>query len=273
MKKIAVSLIVLILVSSIWITHNYHFQNTYAFLCNSQLVSQNIISQIERKEITVEEAREKIERRFSRYGIKSIEHLKEEAGSPNVYNFKIVFANDKELCIQVTKIGGYILNICCFTPRLSGVVEEQECLQMVEEFVHDLGFTDLKAIWYSYVGDQMAINLAPVIKDVIVYPYLMKARVNCKTGEITHLEARSYLYDYYPKGEEEIEEPIITYEEALSKLDERFTPISYKKVLLFDDIGKDRLAYEIKSKLGEFIYYFYVDAITGELIKAFPVVD
>ena len=46
-----------------------------------------------------------------------------------------------------------------------------------------------------------------------------------------------------------------------------------KKVLLFDDIGKDRLAYEIKSKLGEFIYYFYVDAITGELIKAFPVVD
>ena len=31
MKKIAVSLIVLILVSSIWITHNYHFQNTYAF--------------------------------------------------------------------------------------------------------------------------------------------------------------------------------------------------------------------------------------------------
>jgi len=215
-------------------------------------------------QITVEQARQKVEKRFESYGIEEIKYRGVGQDTLATYNFNVKFENKDEFCVQVTKDGGYILTIGCVSENISSLLKKQLCLKAVEEFVHQIGFTDLRAIWSTSFGDETVVNLAPVIKDVIIYPDLLKVRVNCKTGDILNLEARSYLYDYY-RGSIESLDPILTYEEAIKSVPEGYEIVNHRLALILDPKKTKALTYEIETKHDNLKYYFYIDAISGEI--------
>lgn len=254
MKTKAIFLIVISLISFFAVLNHKEIQVSYAFIQEAPEM------------ITKEEAKQKIEARFADYDIEEIEYLGELQDNLLVYNFKVKFKNAKELCVQVTEKGGYILTIGCFIKNIPNFIEEQQCLKLVQTFVQSLGFKDLKAIWSTRIGDETVVNLAPIVNDVIIYPDLMKVRVDCKTGEIISLEARSYLYDYIEKTGEVLI-PNITYEQAKEKIDKKYIIQDHKLVLMSTLEKHEVLAYEIKAALDDYLYYFYVDAETGEIIE------
>lgn len=221
--------------------------------------------------ITVQEAQKKIETRFQMYDIEEIKYMGEGSDTLGTYNFRIKFKDKDEFCVQVTKQGGYILTLGCLAQNISNLLIEQQCLKAVEEFVHQIGFFDLRAIWSTTLKDETIINLAPIINDVIIYPDLLKIRVNCKSGDILSLEARSYLYDYY-RGVIDSLQPILTYEQAKESIPEGYEIKSYRLALILDEKDKKCLTYQIETKRDGFTYYFFIDANNGEIEEVFPAV-
>ncbi len=221
----------------------------------------------------MEEAKSIAERRFEKYGIKSIEYIGKQTGEFNNYQFKIILDTDKEFCVNVSARDGNLMKINCYEKQMQVGVNEQQCLDLTEQHIKNLGFSDLEVVWSTKLGDETIINLAPVEDAVVVYPDLIKARVNCKTGQIVGLEARAYLNEFYPKLEEEFLIPTIPIEDAKSRLRNDFIVLSYRLALIFDDEGKERLVYEIRSQYEDFLYLVYIDAKTGEQVIAMPVVE
>jgi hypothetical protein len=117
------------------------------------------------------------------------------------------------------------------------------------------------------------MNLAPIISDVVAYPDLLKVTANCEEGKILNIETRKYLYDYYEKPEEFLI-PQISFEEIEEKFDKDYKIVSHRLAIIANPEMKDRLAYEIKAMFDDkYTYYFFVDAITEEMLMVLPVVE
>ena len=176
----------------------------------------------------------------------------------------MTFENGKTMCVQVTKKGGYILTISCYAQYVPEYRAAQKCEKLVEKFVNDLGFEDLKAIWATKLDGNTIINLAPIINDVIIYPDLLKVTVNCSTDDILNIETRSYT-DEKPEIDKSYLLPQLSLEEAETRINEKYKVLSGRLALIECKDGKLTLCYEFKTEIDGYIYYFYVNAKTGKI--------
>lgn len=239
------------------------FAGVNSFSLSLQAYYQNTV-----EEISVEEAKEKITSRFSVYDIEDINYVNTTEGKFKTHNFLLTFKDQDEICVQVTTQGGYILTIGCYAQDNKEFLEKQQCEKMVEDFVQNLGFTDLQVVWSTEVGNQMIVNLAPIVNDVIVYPDLLKATVICETGDIKELEARSYLFENEAeKRNMDLLVPDITSKEAEEIIKERYDDkfvIENSRLAVISKEDEEVLTYEVKAKIKEVIYYIYINAENGD---------
>jgi spore germination protein len=231
----------------------------------------NFVVMAQENIITIEQAKQKVEKRFEMYDIEKIEYLGVGGDALPTYNFKLNFKDKDEFCVQVTQEGGYILTIGCVAQNISNLLIEQQCLKAVEDFVHKIGFTNLRAIWSTKLGDETVVNLAPVIKDVIIYPDLLKVRINCKNGDILGMEARTYLYDFY-LDTADILNPILSFDEVRQTVPSEYEIVGHRLALIFEEENRKSLTYEIETKLKDTTYYFYINANNGKIEQVFPVI-
>lgn len=265
-NKVLIVLILLLLLNS-----NFIFNNFLHYNFNISYV--NAVNQEEPQIITEQEAQKIVERRFEKYKIKTIEYAGKQTEGFNSYKFNIELENNQKFCVMISAADGNLMKIDCFDKQMPIGASEQECLEITEKHMKNIGFEDLEVVWSTKLKDQTVINLAPVQDSVVVYPDLMKARVNCATGEIVDLETRAYLSEIFPKLDSEFFIPTIPIEDAQKQLRNDFIVLSYRLALIFDDKQQERLVYEIRTEYKDFLYLIYVDAKTGEQVMAMPVVE
>jgi spore germination protein len=265
-NKILIILILILLLNSYFIFDCYLPKNF-------SLGYINAMSQVEPQTITVEEAQEITERRFSKYDIKKIEYIDKRTEDFNSYKFNLELENNQKFCAMVSARDGNLIKINCFDKKIPITENEEQCLEVMEQHINNLGFEDVEVVWSTKLEDQTIINLAPVQDSIVVYPDLIKARINCKTGEIIDLEARAYLDEDYPILDAEFLIPTFPIEDAKKELRDDFIVLSYRLALIFDDKGEERLVYEIRTEYQDFLYLIYIDAKTGEQVMAMPVVE
>lgn len=234
----------------------------------SESQTKKAIKGLSGEDISKEDAQSKVEQIYNGKNIKKLEYLGETDGIFKTYNFSIINEQDREIFVQITKKGGFVLTISSFASSDKDELELGACEQKAEEFAKMLGI-DVKAVWSTKVTGMAYINLTPVINNVIVYPDMIKVKVSCKTGEILGWEAQSYAYNHTDRTQLDA---TISESTARSKINPTLTIQSQKIALIPIQYGNETLCYEYKCQLNNSIYYVYIDAKTGEEVQILKII-
>ena len=220
------------------------------------------------EEVTQEDAQAKVEKIYEGKNIKNLKYLGETDGIFKTYNFTLTNEQNREIYIQITKKGGFVLTISSYAGSDKDELDLSACEQKAEEFAQMLGI-DVKAVWSTKVTGMAYINLTPVINGVIIYPDMIKVKVSCSTGEVLGWEAQSYAYNHTDRTDLSA---TISESTARSKVSSLLTIETQKLTLIPVQYGNETLCYEYKCTLNDSTYYVYIDAKTGDEVQILKII-
>lgn len=224
-------------------------------------LSQNIKSS--------DEVYEKITNLLEYYTNYEILYKGETLGKFETYNFE-VFSDSTNLYIQITKRDGFLLNITSFGGGGEVKFSNEECMEIAVETAKNFGFENIFAVWGMSNENIVYVNLAPIINGVIYYPDLIKVKVDNASGLIIGWEAKNYAYNHVNRSAFNFEIDIISAQNLLSPL---LTVRERNFCLIPDDYGNENFAYEFICTWNDYVYYVYLDSVTGEELDIMRIVD
>lgn len=154
---------------------------------------------------------------------------------------------------------------------INDINEETKIAVLVaESFAEKLGLKDIRCVW-SAASDQVSyINLAPIIDDIIMYPDLIKVKVDLNNNTIIGWEASSYAYNHTQRDDLI---PELTETEAKKLVSKNLQIDSQKLCVIPLEYVGETLAYEFAGTYNDFNYYLYLDAYTGNQVRVLKVVQ
>jgi len=148
--------------------------------------------------------------------------------------------------------------------------EIEKAIDTAENFAKKLGLNDMKCVWSAASEEISYINLAPVIDDIIMYPDLIKVKVDLKNNSLVGWEATSYAYNHTERDDLI---PQLSEEEARKLVSSNLDINSQKLCVIPLDYVGETLAYEFAGKYNDFNYYLYIDAYNGSQVRILKVVQ
>ena len=149
-------------------------------------------------------------------------------------------------------------------------IEASDAERFAENYLREIGFENMKAVWASLYDNVYYINLAAVKDGVVLYPDLIKVKVGGDNGHITGMECLNYVYNH---TERTLPAAIVTEQEAAEAISEYIALDSCRLALVPTKGGGEALTYEFYGTKGDDKYFVYVDALTGEELKIMRVLD
>lgn len=218
--------------------------------CNKEIKGLNF------EEISKEEA-EKIAKEIFKNA--DVKFSNETNGKFQTYDFNVM-QNDLNLYVQITKKGGKLLTISSKNNRNAEKISHNEAIKIAEDFVSNLGISNMKCVWTDKIQSDVYLNLAPVIDDVIIYPDLIKVKVDLDSGSIVGYEACAYYTNHVERN---LQSAKISKSAAKSKIDSKYKIETIKLALSPIEYKGEILTYEFKCKYQGSTYYIFINAITG----------
>ena len=235
----------------------------------SDSVLNKEIKGLSKNEYTKVQAQEVVKKEIFDYKTISYEGMTE--GKFVTYNFALTFADDSTGYVQVTKNGGFILSYNRTHNIEHFHKSQEECVQIAEKFVADLGLTNMKSVWYADAEGYMYVNLAYTIDDkTVVYPDLIKIKVAMDKGLVVGLEGMTYAYNHTERPTQKAK---ITSEQAQKQVTPELDVQKTTLCIIPNEYVGETLAYEMQATKNGMQFYAYVDAQTGELIRIMRVVE
>lgn len=220
------------------------------------------------KEITAPRAEELARKYFEDYSLTGV-NCTGEAVAKNISCYNVVMnTQDGEMLAQISKKGGKVVMFNSYKDCTAKNFSVERCIDIAEDFLDDLGFDDMKAVWTSENGTTCNLNFAYEEDGVIFYADMIKVKVCEERGIVTGMEGVAYVLNHIDR---EPERAKLTQSEAQAKLNAGVEVETARLAVIPTDDG-EKLAYEFYGKYGENSYYIYVDAQTGEEIEMFTVV-
>lgn len=233
----------------------------------SESVTNQEIKGLPETEINAEEALAKMRDLFADFTVEA--NGKTTGGNFDTYDFKMM-KNDIEYYAQVSVRGGILLQMNSSYEAGESTKTEDECRTIAENFALDLGFADMKAVWSATSQGFAYINLTPVVKNVVIYPDLIKVKVAMDTGEIVGWEAKSWAYNHTERTNLTAQITATDAQKAItSDMDIRTTKLT---IIPNTYIGES-LVYEFMCVNSGETYYIYVDAKTGVQLNILKVIE
>lgn len=236
------------------------------FAENTKKVSALYLEGLE--EITAARAEELAQKYFADYGVTGVNCTGEvNAEQLSCYNVT-VSTKGGDMWAQLSKFGGRVVEFNSYKDCSDRNFSVERCTAIAEDFLSDLGISNMKAVWTSENGTTCNLNFAYVDNGVIVYSDMIKLKVCEERGIVTGMEAISYVLNH---TERNMPSASISKSEAREKLNTGMEIKTSRLTLIPTDNG-ERLAYEFYGVYGGNDYYVYVDAQSGQEIEMFTVV-
>ncbi|MFQ6723990.1 MAG: PepSY1/2 domain-containing protein, partial [Clostridia bacterium] len=184
------------------------------------------------------------------------------------YDFNIK-SNDNEYLAQVTKRQGLLLTICGYAEVGEPNISNEKAQELAIEFADSAGFGKLMVTWLEVKDNVAYINLAPTKEGVVLYPDLVKVKVDMYSQNIIGFEAKNYAFNHINRNFE----ITITEAEAEKKLGYDYIVLNTRKAIIALENDVEVAVYEFACDRIGGLFYYYVDANTGNLVKILKVVD
>ena len=236
------------------------------FAENTDKVSAKNLTGLE--EITAAKAEELAQKYFADYGVKGVNCTGEvNAEQIQCYNVTIS-TDDGKMWAQISKFGGKVVEFNSYKDCNDKNFSVERCTAIAEDFLSDLGFKGMKAVWTSENGTTCNLNFAYMDDGVVVYSDMIKVKVCEQRGIVTGMEAISYVLNHTGRN---IPSASLSKSEAKEKLSTNLE-IKTSRLTLIPLDGGERLAWEFYGVYGGNDYYVYIDAQSGQEIQMFTAV-
>ena len=113
-------------------------------------------------------------------------------------------------------------------------------------------------------------NIAPNQKGIILYPDLIKLKIDLASGEIIGYDATTYFTNHVNRV---LPTPTISEETAKSKLPTSYNFEPGRLTLIPLEYSREILCYEFVGQRNGSTYYFYINALTGVQENILKVVE
>ncbi len=202
--------------------------------------------------------------------IKNIKYNGLVSGNIETHSFDVTLNNDEMYYINITKRDGrvYFINY----PKEIGETKltKEEANAKALEFLDKHGFKNMKESYFTNENGMMTINYAYCQGDVVCYTDLIKVKVALDDGTIVGIETKSYLNSH---RERKIAKPLITIEEARSKINSKIEILSEGMAIIPTEYQTELTVYEFKGKAFENNFIVYINVESGKEEKVFMIID
>jgi len=220
------------------------------------------------KEITASKAETLAKKYFNGYNVQEANCTGETTAEQlTVFNINLT-TPDGEMSAQLSKLGGKVVAFNSFKDCNDKNFDIERCEVIAQEFLNELGYTGMKAVWSSENGTTCNLNFAYEQDGVVVYPDMIKVKVCEERGIVTGIEALSYVLNH---TERQLPTAGISKSQAREKLNGGFD-VKTSRLCLIPFDGGESLAYEFSGTFEGSTYYIYIDAKSGEELNVFTVV-
>lgn len=211
-------------------------------------------------EVSMETAKNNLGKILTNISVDNLKFNGESSGYFQTYDFSYEDENGVYTFAQVTKKGGKLLTLSSQNIYKTKKLELANAEKIALDFAKKAGIDSMKVVWSDVVGDDAFINLAPVIDGVIIYPDLVKVKVDLAKGDVLGFEASSYYMNHVNR---KILPTRITESVAKAKIYSGLYVKDSRLALIPLEYGEEVLCYEFICSMNGNTYYVYINAVNG----------
>ena len=203
--------------------------------------------------------------------ISKIENAGEIKSNFHTLNFNIETTDEHNLFVQVSKIGGHILTVSGHHQgTVNNSIDIEDAKVIALDFAKANGIENAECVWKDAAMDEAYFNIAPVVNGIILYPDLVKVKVDIKTGTVTGYDATTYFINHVERN---LSGSYLSSADAKQNLPKGFDYEDARLCLVPLDYGREVICYEYKAIKDDETYYFYTNAVNGKLENILKVIE
>ena len=211
-------------------------------------------------EVSMETAKSNLGKVLTGVNMDNFDFQGESKGHFTTYDFSYEDENGAYTFAQVTKKGGKLLTLSSQNIYKTKKLELENAEKIALDFAKKADISNMKVVWSDVIGDDAFINLAPVIDGVVIYPDLVKVKVDLTKGNVLGFEASSYYMNHVDR---KIMPTRITQSVAKAKLYSGLKVKDTRIALIPLEYDKEVLCYEFICTMNGNTYYVYINAVNG----------
>lgn len=193
---------------------------------------------------------------------------KETDGDLGTYDYSVEL-NGKKFNAQVSKRGGLLITVSSYAEAGDPILSGEQAMELAKNFANNIGFENMEGVWKEINNNVAYINLAPVVDEVIMYPDLVKVKVDLTSQEVIGFEAVNYALNHVDR----VFEFNLNETECEKVLGFDYNILKTSKAVIRLDNGKEVAVYEFITERIDGNYFYYVDANNLEIVKTLKLVS
>lgn len=207
-----------------------------------------------------EEVKSKLQGLFK--NLISLQFEEDTIGRFETYNYRLKTSDNTILYVQATQKGGHALTISGASGNDGQVTMDMADAQVLAvDFAKANGIENPLVVWTDQIDSQGYFNIAPTQNGIVLYPDLVKVKVDLNSGTIVGYDATTYFTNHVKRS---LETPTFSQDSARANVPSGFIIQSERIVLAPLDYNREVLCYEFACTNNDNEYYFYINAKTGE---------
>ncbi len=187
-------------------------------------------------------------------------------GKFQTYNFDLKTSDEQELYAQVTIQGGHLLTVSGQNVSDVKNIDMATGEKIAKEFAKSNDIENPEIVWSEELNNQAYFNIAPKENGIILYPDLVKVKVDLEYGNVIGYDAISYYTNHTNRA-------LGSASDVSVSIPSGFKIVTKRLVLAPLDYNREVLCYEYQCEKEGITYYFYFNAKTGEEENILKVVE
>ncbi len=234
----------------------------------STALETSVVKGLKENEITKEEVKDYLKNSvYKNRNDVEIKYDRTTEGDIVTYDFEVKVGG-KAFNAQVSKRGGLLITLSSYAEMGDPIISGEQAVQLATNFANNIGFENMESVWLEVNQNVAYVNLAPVENDVIMYPDLVKVKVDLTAQEIIGFEAVNYALNHVERDFEFD----ISADEAEEMLGFDYNILKTSKAIIRLDSGKEVATYEFITERIDGTYFYYINANTKEIAKTMKLV-
>ena len=146
----------------------------------------------------------------------------------------------------------------------------EQCVQKAQEYLSQLGINDMVDTWSQTYNGQCIISFAYNQENCVIYPDLIKVKVNAENGDIIAYDALGYFMNHTQR---DIPKKILKSDDAQNTVLGTLDVMDSKLCYIPSGGGGETLCWEFECMQNNEKYLVYVNALTGIEDRIYKVVE